>query len=208
MNSQICDFGDEGRTEDVQAEADRQIAKIKHTRCEIAERRRSLAEPSHKVVVANPTDMHHKITLGGVLVNAGFQACDADALAGLFGIDAMNFVTRFAAAAQAAPQGTMSEIITHLLDKEARDLAGRGLFFAWERRLSAYLDDRAEWLARDQEFRLDGAWRNAPMTADQRWLIRITCRVLRFGMPGHLLRGQAADWLEKNGANLNYGDFT
>jgi hypothetical protein len=208
MDSQIYDSGSVTKEpDDVLEKADNLIAELGRQRAEIAARRRALVAPSHKVVVANPTAMHHKITLGGVLVNEGFQAADADALAGLLRIDATEFARRFVSAASARPNAPAGEIIAHLIDLDARDLAGLGLFTEWQRRLNVYLEDRAEWLARDDKHRLHGAWRNAAMTADQRWLLRVTCRVLRMAMPGHLLRGQAADWLEEHGANLNYGDF-
>ena len=208
MNSQIYDSGDDtGDEEAIFEKADDRVAQLHQMRSEIAERRRALIEPSHKVVVANPSSMHHKITLGGVLVNAGFQAADANALAGLLSLGATEFAERFADAAQQADLAPAAQIIANLLDADVRQLAALGLFSAWRDRLSLYLDDRAEWLNRDEEFQLKGVWREEPMTADQRWLIRVTCRVLAIGMPGHLLRGQAADWLEKHGANLNYGDF-
>ena len=208
MNSQIYDSGDGTDDEEaISAKADDRVAQLCQMRSELAERRRALIEPSHKVVVANPSGMHHKITLGGVLVNAGFQAADANALAGLLSIGAAEFAERFFDAAQQADLAPVAQIIANLLDADARQLAGLGLFNDWRDRLSLYLDDRAEWLDRDEEFQLKGAWRKAPMTTDQQWLIRVTCRVLAIAMPGHLLRGQAADWLEKHGANLNYGDF-
>ena len=209
MNSQIYDSGDDTDDEEtIFAKADDRVARLHQMRSDIAERRRALVEPIHKVVVANPSSMHHKITLGGVLVNAGFQAADANALAGLLSLGAAEFAERFAEVAQQADLAPATRIIAHLLDTDARQLAALGLFNDWRHRLSLYLDDRAEWLDRDEDFQLKGAWREAPMTADQRWLIRVTCRVLAIAMPGHLLRGQAADWLEEHGANLNYGDFT
>ena len=208
MNSQIYDSGDDnGDKKAIFAKADDRVAQLHQMRSEIASRRRALIEPSHKVVVANPSSMHHKITLGGILVNAGFQAADANALAGLLSLSATEFAERFADAAQQADLAPAAQIIANLLDADVRQLAALGMFSAWRDRLSLYLDDRAEWLNRDEEFQLKGAWREEPMTADQRWLIRVTCRVLAIGMPGHLLRGQAADWLEEHGANLNYGDF-
>ncbi len=208
MNSQIYDSGNgSDDTDEILARADARIAQLKEARARIAEKRRALAEPSHKVVVANPSGMHHKITLGGVLVHAGFQAADANALAGLLAIGAAEFAERFVEASTQNPEALTSEIIANLLDVDARQLAALGLFAEWQRRLALYLDDRAAWLERDEEFQLKGAWREAAMTADQRWLIRVTCRVLAIGMPGHLLRGQAADWLEEHGANLNYGEF-
>lgn len=208
MNSQIYDLDDHNaQSEDCVTNADQAIAELELQRAEIAKRRRALAEPSHKLVAANPTAMHHKITLGAVLVNETLAATDADALAGLLALPAADFAERFAAEAAKRPNVRASVIIVNLLDIDGRELGGRGLFEEWERRLTLYLEDRSEWLARDEDFRLEGEWRQAPMTADQRWLIRVTCRVLRIAIPGHLLRGQAADWLEHQGANLNYGDF-
>jgi hypothetical protein len=81
------------------------------------------------------------------------------------------------------------------------------VFETWQRRLATYVEDRAEWLARDEEYRLEGAWRHESMTRGQRWLMRVTCRIRRIDLPGHLSRGDAADWLDANGANLSYREF-
>lgn len=208
MNSQIYESGDEPRKTDTTiASADDRIQQINAQRAAIAKRRRTLMEPTEKLVVANPTSMHHKITLGGVMINAGFQAADADALAGLLDLDAAALAARIHEAVAGQGIKNAASVIADLLDTDHRELAARGLFLTWRKKLALYLEDRAEWLARDEEFRLHGEWRNAEMTADQRWLIRVTCRILRMAMPGHLLRGQAADWLEAHGANLSFGDF-
>jgi hypothetical protein len=94
-----------------------------------------------------------------------------------------------------------------MIDRFDRDLSARGLYETWARRLAVYDGDRAEWLARDAEFRLEGAWREEGMTRDQRWLIRVTCRLRCIDVPGHVSRGHAADWLEAHGANMNYREF-
>lgn len=208
MNSQICDSTAEPNgVGNSFAEVDQRIAELEERRALIAERRRALAEPTHKLVVANPSGMHHKITLGAVLVNAGFQASDGDAIAGLLDAEAVDFIDRVRAAASERPTMTVAELVAHILVLDQRELTARGLFLTWRKRLALYLEDREEWLARDDELRLSGHWRDREMSADQRWLIRVTCRALRIAMPGHLRRGQAADWLEAHGANLNYGDF-
>lgn len=207
MNSRICEKPDEPKDGTAIADADIRLEEVRTQRAAIAERRRALVEPTQKVIAANPTSMHHKITLGGVMVNAGFQAADADTLAGLLELEATALAARIHEAANGQPEKKAADVIADLLDIGQRELAAHGLFLSWQKRLALYLEDRAEWLARDEEFRLNGEWRNAEMTADQRWLIRVTCRVNRISMPGHLLRGAAADWLEENGANLNYGDF-
>lgn len=189
------------------AEADAKLADISRAREEIAARRRQLAEPSHKLVVANPTELHHKITLGGVMVKCGLSAADANALAGLWAMPAAHIAEMIRTEAEAEPDLPAGNIITRLIDHKGPELEARGLYEKWLRRLEAYREDKAEWLERDEEFRLQGEWRNLPMSADQRWLIRVTCRALRIAIPGHLLRGEASDWLEAQGANLNYEDF-
>ena len=105
------------------------------------------------------------------------------------------------------PSVSFGQAIVMMIDRHDRDLSSRGLYETWRRRLAAYDADRAEWLARDEEYRLEGAWREEAMTRDQRWLIRVTCRLRRIDMPGHLSRGDAADWLEVRGANMNYREF-
>ena len=207
MHSQNYENPDELPSGATTADDDQRIEEIKAQRAAIAERRRALMEPLEKVVLANPTSMSHKITLGGVMVNAGFQAADADALAGLLDLEAKVLAARIHEVANGQHEKKAADVIAELVDIDQRELAARGLFLAWQKRLTVYLEDRAEWLARDEQFRLHGEWRNAEMTADQRSLIRATCRVLRMAMPGHLLRGQAADWLEAHGANLSYRDF-
>ncbi|WP_379923307.1 hypothetical protein [Erythrobacter sp. R86502] len=207
MNSQICDFGDEPKKSKDAAAFDEWKAELEQHSHDIAARQRALSEPVHKVVVATPSAMHHKNALGAVMVAAGFQAADADALAGLLQSPVARLRDGLASSAIDDLDRTAAQALADLLDVSARELEAKGLYASWERRFRLYSEDRAEWLKRDLEFRLEGSWRQAPMTSGQRWLIRVTCRVLRLPMPGHLLRGQAADWLECHGANLNYGDF-
>jgi len=208
MKSQIYENADgQPDIDRILNDADDRIAALGEQRAAVAERRRRLVEPAYKTVVANPTDMHHKITLGAVLVNAGLRAYDADALAGLLASVGYHMLALGEELVDEDPGASLGTLLTRLLDVQERELAARGLFATWRRRLDAYVEDRAEWLARDQEFRLEGAWREEPMTSGQRWLVRVTCRVCHLDLPGHLLRGDAADWLDAHGANLNYRAF-
>lgn len=208
MKSQIYDKTDgQPDIDRTLSDADDRIAALGKQRAAIAERRRQLVEPAYKTVVANPTDMHHKIALGAVLLNAGLRAYDADALAGLLASNGHHMLSLGKELVDDDPGTSFGTILTRLLDAHERELAARGLFATWRRRLDAYGEDRAEWLARDEEFRLEGAWREEPMTSGQRWLVRATCRVRHLDLPGDLLRGEAADWLDTHGANLNYLEF-
>lgn len=208
MNSRIYENADgQPDIDRVLATADADIVRLDEHRAAIAERRRALIAPRYKTVVAEPTEVHNKIALGGVMVNIGLSATDADALAGLLAFWADQVWSDMDVLIDTDPSVSLGQAIVMMIDRHDRDLSARGLYEAWTRRLAAYDEDRAEWLARDAEFRLEGAWRVASMTRDQRWLIRVTCRLHRIDVPGHLSRGDAADWLERHGANMTYREF-
>lgn len=208
MKSQIHETGDGlSAISDLLDDADAQIARLHQDRAAIAERRRELIEPRYKTVVVEPREVHNKIALGGVLVTQGLSAIDADALAGMLAFNADQVWADMDELIDTDPFVTFGQAIVLMIDRYERDLSARGLYATWLRRLANYGDDRAEWLGRDAKFRLQGAWREEPMTRDQRWLIRVTCRLRQIDVPGHLARGDAADWLDARGANLNYREF-
>lgn len=208
MDSQIYENADgQPAIDRILAEADADIERLVEDRTALAERRRALVAPRFKTVVAEPTEMHNKIALGGVLVNYGLSALEADALAGMMAFWADQVWSDMDELIDTDPSLSFGAAIVRMIDRHDRDLSARGLYETWARRLAAYAEDCAEWLARDAEFRLGGAWRHEAMTRDQRWLIRVTCRLREIDTPGHLSRGDAADWLEAHGANMNYREF-
>lgn len=208
MKSQIHEIGDGlPAINDMLDDADVQIAQLHKDRAAIAERRGALIEPRYKTVVVEPREVHNKIALGGVLVTQGLSAIDADALAGMLAFSADQVWADMDELIDTDPFVTFGQAIVLMIDRYERDLSARGLYATWLRRLANYDEDRAEWLGRDAEFRLQGAWREEPMTRDQRWLIRVTCRLRQIDVPGHLARGDAADWLDGRGANMNYREF-
>ena len=188
-------------------EVDASISRLAADRAAVAERVRALIEPRYKTVVAEPTEIHNKIALGGVLVNIGLSAVDADALAGALAFYADEVVFDLDELVDADPLASFGTVLVRHIDRRDRDLTARGQFETWRKRLAAYQEDRSEWLARDEEYRLGGAWRDEATTRGQRWLIRVTCRLRRIDLPGHLSRGDAADWIEAHGGNLNYTEF-
>lgn len=208
MVSQIYDTDDGSpEVERMLAYADARIERLAADRALTAERRRALVAPAYKTVVAEPAQVHHKIALGASLVAAGLAATDADAVAGLLAADALQVLADAEVLIGAEPSLSFGQALVRLVDLHHRELTGRGLYETWCRRLAAYEEDRAAWLARDEQFRLEGAWRREPTTAGQRWLVRVTCRVTGIDLPGHLARGDAADWLAAHGANVSYREF-
>ena len=209
MNSQIDDNADgQPDIDRILKQADADIARLGGDRAAITERRLALIAPRYKTVIAEPSEVHHKIALGGVLANHGLSAIDADALAGLLAFRADQVFGAIDELISADPSLSFGQAIVTMIDRNGRDMSARGQYETWVRRLAAYDEDRNEWLARDEEFQLDGAWRTEGMTRGQRWLIRVTCRLRGIDLPGQLSRGDAADWLEAHGANLNYREFT
>lgn len=188
-------------------DADARIAALARDRASLAERRRALVEPRYKTVVANPSEVHHKLALGAVMANIGLSAIDADALAGALATIADQVMADMDDLIDADPFASFGSLLVTMIDRHERGLTARGLYESWVRRLALYLEDRDEWLARDAEFRLEGAWRQLHMTRGQRWLVRVTCRIRHLDLPGDLSRGEAGDWLEANGANMNYREF-
>ncbi len=208
MNSRIYENADgEPAIDRILDDAEARAAILAQDRACIAERRRTLVEPRYKTVVANPSEVHHKIALGAVMATIGLSAIDADALAGVMATIADQVMADMDDLIDADPFASFGKLLVTMIDRHDRSLTARGLYESWLRRLAIYIEDRAEWLARDAEFRLGGAWRLLDMTRGQRWLIRVTCRIRRVDLPGDLSRGEAADWLDENGANMNYREF-
>lgn len=208
MKSQKYENTDGGSPIDrILDEADAGIASLAADREAVAQRVRALVEPRYKVVVTEPLEIHNKIALGVVLVNIGLSAVDAEALAGMLALHADEIIGDLDQLVDADTLASFGTVLVRHIDRRERDLSARGQFETWRRRLAVYMEDRAAWLARDEEYRLGGAWRHEPTTRGQRWLIRVTCRLRRIDLPGHLSRGDAAAWIEANGGNLNYREF-
>lgn len=208
MESQNYDSADAKGIDRLLDEADERIEQLRKDRAALAERRRALVEPRYKTVLAEPREAHNKFALGGVLTALGLSGLDADALAGLLASNADQAMADMDEVIDRDPFMTLGTAMIAVLDIHDRDLTARGLHETWRRRLAIYEQDRAEWLALDAEYRMDGMWREADMTRHQRWLIRVTCRLRAIDVPGHLSRGDAADWLDTHGANMNYREFS
>ena len=70
----------------------------------------------------------------------------------------------------------------------------------WASRKAAYDADCASWSR--AEAKTGDDWRSKPMTAGQRYHLADTAQILDIEFPEGMTRGDAADWLEANGANV------
>jgi hypothetical protein len=74
---------------------------------------------------------------------------------------------------------------------------------AFNRGAVAYAD-RCETFATREAASEDRSWREAPVTHPQRWTMFDTAVALGIALPTCRTCGEAADWLEANGAILKY----
>jgi hypothetical protein len=164
--------------------------------------------PSVGVTSASPIALethrnHHVFSLGGPLYADGFRRGDADALMGLLSLPAA------AAIASLAPhscRATFAEAL-HALFANHAFFSDRGRSVSVTRRWEAYRRELESWRRVDAETRCNGAWRSKEMSETQRHLVRVTAVHLEILIPIEMNRGQAADWLERHGANLNYPEM-
>lgn len=144
---------------------------------------------------------HHIFTLGAPFYGAGFRRGDADGLMGLLSLPSS---AALALLARCSRQGNFSNALHTLLGKQSLRLANLGQLESWRKRWASYQAELESWQKVDREQRLNGAWRTKDMSEGQRHLVRVTATLLEILIPIEMTRGEAADWLSSNGANLAY----
>lgn len=149
----------------------------------------------------NSNRNNHVFTLGAPFYGAGFRRGDADGLMGLLSLPASEAI---ALLAQCHRDGSFSTVLHTLLGKQASRLSDLGKMESWRNRWAAYQADLASWRQIDRQTRRQGGWRVKEMSEGQRHLVRVTATLLGTLIPLEMTRGEAADWLEINGANLAY----
>ncbi len=134
-------------------------------------------------------------------VDAGVTVADVDAWRGLLSCSPA-FLARLARRAGLGGLPLLS-ILPDLLRVYRAALTRRGQAVLHRRRRDRYLADCASWEATPDSVK-QGHWRALRMTKGQRFEVIRTCQRLGIEPPGPLTRGDAADWLHRHGANLNY----
>lgn len=178
------------------AARERQLAEAKR------ERRQRLREGGATCAI-EPHRNWHVYALGADLADCGLRGHDALALMGLRSLPITRLVRLLLAAHDAHPGAYLARLLPGIVDEHRDEFHARGLAVSRQRRWTAYKADLARWQAQPDDVK-QGSWRGLPMTTEQRELVRVTATLLDRPMPEDLTRGTAADWLESNGANLNY----
>ncbi len=172
----------------------------------LAEARREQREARRDGTAGHTVEPHrnwHAYALGGDLADCGLQGGDAYALMGLRSLPIHRLIRLLLDAHDERPGIYVGRLLPGIIDTHRDELHARGLAASWQRRWIRYQDQLAAWQAQPDAVKA-GAWRDKPITMGQRELVRITATLLDLAMPVGLDRGGAADWLETQGANLNY----
>lgn len=161
----------------------------------------SRATPSGLNSSGEPHSNHHKFTVGGALYAFGFRRQDADALTGILSMSVSEVIALFTARADSA---TFAHALQAVFALRGPSLKDRGRAVALGRRWVAYREELASWREVESDIRARGSWREKSMSEGQRHLVRVTAVLLDLPIPVEMNRGEAADWLDRHGANLSY----
>lgn len=148
-----------------------------------------------------PHEDWHKYALGAIMMHHGLFEQDAAALDAALSCSIGEFCGTLINEDLGTTTSPLGEVLRLFIDHCSPKLEARGAGLALERRRRAYLSERAQWLAHEAATN-DHRWRQKLMTKGQRFLITRTCHRLRCEPPCLANRGEAADWLEAQGAHL------
>ena len=142
-----------------------------------------------------------KYALGVPLYGYGLRYTHAAALPGLGTLGMPAMIERLASVP--GRHRTLGGRLLLALEPGFAELDRRGRRSAFNRGAVAYAD-RCETFATREAVSEDCSWRAAPVTRRQRWTMVDTAIVLGIALPTCRTCGEAADWLEANGAILKY----
>ncbi len=145
----------------------------------------------------------HLYALGADLFECDLRGQDAHALMGLWSLPLQKFLELLIEAHDAQPGVYLARLLPSIIDGHRDELHARGVAVSRQRRWVEYSADLERWRTQPMNVK-QGCWRDLPMTGGQRELVRVTATLLDLPLPEGMTRGSAADWLEANGANINY----
>jgi len=150
-----------------------------------------------------PSRIKQLAVIGAEPFDAGVPASDVDAWRGLLSCSPA-LLNDLCGKAGLDGSGTpLLAMLAPLIETYRTLLTRRGQDALFRRRHDRYLADCASWAAAPESVK-QGVWQFKRMTKGQRYEVIRTCQRLEIEVPGQMTRGQAADWLDSHGANLNY----
>lgn len=146
---------------------------------------------------------HRKFGLGAPFVAVGFRAAMRDAWAGLWTLTIDTLERRCRLAAGADERQRFGSLLLTMVESDAERLSHRGARSTFLRAQAAYHADCArfaDWAAAHP----DESWRSKLAKARQGYLVRSTASYRNHSAPSLTGRGEAADWLDRHGANVRF----
>lgn len=183
--------------------AERLAARLEQRIAASADQRAVLSKAYEHPIVVEPHRDHHAYVLGADLHYCGLATGDGLAMMGLMSMGPAYLAQLLAKAAEEQPHVYVARLWGRMLDANREEYEGRGRFVSWQRRWARYKIEADSWARSDQNTP-DGAWRDRHMTSGQRHLVQDCAILNRIHIPEEMSRGQAHDWLMKNGANAVY----
>ncbi len=172
---------------------------------QLSELRRNARRHVCKNADRKPSDDEIKYRLGSVLHVLGASAADPVALLGLlYHTDvALGWLARARGASGAPP---LFDLIADVFgDPERLDWCRRwGMAISWERSRALYQAEVESFLASGKADDPRARWRKKPATANQIYLIAQICELRSVPAPPALNRGEAFDWIRREGGNPRY----
>jgi len=150
-----------------------------------------------------PHPDHSKYALGAALYNLHLTYEDAFSVIGFLKLPTAKFRDLLTAVEMMKSDLSVGEAIVEIIDSHAEHLDCAGRAASKLGREERYLAKLRQWESQP-ECRKYGRWRERHMSTGQRQLIRETAIALKVPIPEGMNRGEAADWLKRNGANLSY----
>lgn len=141
-------------------------------------------------------------TLGADLFFCGLTTQDAMAMLGLMSIGPLRLAGQLRDAGGSEKNTYVTRLWACILTRQREEYEARGQLVRWQRRWARYNVEFEAWLASPQ--RHEDGWREKPMTARQRHLVRDTAIITGRIIPEEMGCGAAHDWLMATGANALY----
>lgn len=132
----------------------------------------------------------------------GLTAQDAIAMLGLMSIGPLRLAEQLRDVEGGEKNTYVTRLWAGILARQREEYEARGQMVRWQRRWVRYNVEFEAWLASPQ--RREENWREKPMTARQRHLVRDTAIITARTIPDEMDCGAAHDWLMVAGANALY----
>ncbi|WP_257555392.1 hypothetical protein [Sphingobium sp. CFD-2] len=175
-------------------------AEQKELEQKLAKQKQVARNAKARLLATTRSEQWHRMSLAWIDRDAGYDGEMATARVWLRNMPPNDYIAIIAKFAEKMPDATnlQVEVAAVQANREAWNFMGDMLLL--DRAKQAYAADAAKFRAWQQEHP-DSGWRKKPATRSQGFLISRMCAVLEIEAPTRMNRGEAHDWIERNGGN-------